>query len=181
MLYGRAGDSLAATVRRRLEMSTRILVAYATKHGSTREVAEAIAAELGAELAEAREVDDVDGYDAVVLGGALYTGHWHADAQRFLARHWDEFSTRRVAIFGMGPKTLEANDVASSRRQLDNALKKVPEVQPVSVAIFGGVIQPEKLHFPFNKIAASDARDWDAIRDWARALAPLLVEAAVPS
>jgi menaquinone-dependent protoporphyrinogen oxidase len=176
----RAGrGSLEST--KEAEMAEKILVAYATKHGSTREVAEAIAAELGAELAEAGEVGSIDEYAAVVVGGSIYTGRWHVDAQGFLARHWEELSTRPVAIFGMGPKTMEAHDIASSRQQLANALKKVPEVRPLSVEIFGGVIQPNKLHFPFNKIPASDARDWAAIRAWAAELADAFAREAVPA
>ena len=71
-----------------------------------------------------------------------------------------------VAVFGMGPATLEEKDVASSRKQLERALRKAPEVKPVSVAIFGGVVDPAKLRFPFNRMPASDARDWDAISAW---------------
>ena len=54
-------------------------------------------------------------------------------------------------------------DVASSRSQLDRALAATPQVKPDPVAIFGGVVDPAKLRFPFNRLPASDARDWDAI------------------
>ena len=55
----------------------------------------------------------------------------------------------------------------SARKQLDHALEKTPELEPVAVAIFGGVVDPDKLRFPFSHMPASDARDWDAIRAWA--------------
>jgi menaquinone-dependent protoporphyrinogen oxidase len=150
----------------------RVLVAYATKKGSTKEVAEAVAdvlREHGADVdfRRADDVTDVGAYEAVVLGGALYMGRWHSDAQRFLLKHRNALSVLPVFVFGMGPQTLEEKDVAGSRGQLDGALARVPEVEPVSVAIFGGVVDPAKLHFPFNRMSASDARDWDAIRSWA--------------
>jgi hypothetical protein len=47
----------------------------------------------------------------------------------------------------------------------------VPEVKPYAVAVFGGVIDPHSLRFPFNRFPASDARDWGAIRAWATELA----------
>jgi menaquinone-dependent protoporphyrinogen oxidase len=153
---------------------TRVLVAYATRHGSTKEVAEEIAATLIAEgvtvdVMPAANVGHLHGYEGVVLGGALYTGRLHKDARRFLARHADELARRQLAVFAMGPRTLEAKDVAASRAQLDRALTRV---EPVSVVIFGGVIRPDALRFPFNRMPAGDARDWDAIRGWACELAP---------
>jgi len=157
-------------------MARSVLVAYATKEGSTREVAEAIAGTLRAEgleveLHAAGEVGDVGGYDGVVLGGALYMARWHPDARRFLRRHRKALAALPVAVFGMGPLTLAERDVAGSRRQLERALAKTPEVHPVSVAIFGAVVDPAKLHFPFSHMPATDARDWDAIRAWAEEVA----------
>jgi menaquinone-dependent protoporphyrinogen oxidase len=151
--------------------SAHVLVAYATKHGSTGEVAEAVADALrtdghDVELSAAAEVRTVDGYDAVVLGGAIYTGRLHRDAARFLKRHRHALEAKPLAVFALGPKSLDAADVASSRAQLDSALARFPELAPVAVAIFGGVLDPAQHRFPLNHLPASDARDWDAIRAW---------------
>jgi menaquinone-dependent protoporphyrinogen oxidase len=152
-------------------MSGKVLVTFASKRGSTREVAEVIANQLRAagqkvDLWPADVVGPLDAYSAVIVGGALYMGRWHRDARRFLKRHRDELARMPVAVFAMGPATLEEKDVASSRKQLERALRKAPEVRPASVAIFGGVVDPAKLRFPFNRMPASDARDWDAIAAW---------------
>jgi menaquinone-dependent protoporphyrinogen oxidase len=149
-----------------------LLVAYGSKHGSTREVAEAIAKKLRdagreVEVRCAAEVGDLAPYDGVVLGGSLYFGRWNQDAVRFLARHERELSKLPVAVFALGPKTSAAKDLAESRAQLDKALKKAPDVEPRSVAVFGGVLDPTKLRFPLNHMPASDARDLDAIDAWA--------------
>ena len=156
-------------------MSRPVLVAYASKHGSTAEVAEVIAASLcqlglEVEVSPVSDVDEASRYRGVVLGGALYMGRLHRDARRFLRRHRETLSTLPVAVFAMRPRTLEAKDVASSREQLDHALDRVPEVAPFSVAVFGGVVDPEELDFPFNRMLASDACDWDAIYAWAEEL-----------
>lgn len=58
-----------------------------------------------------------------------------------------------------------------ARTQLDKALSKTRELEPRSVAVFGGVIDPSKLRFPLNRLPASDARDWDAIDAWVEELA----------
>jgi menaquinone-dependent protoporphyrinogen IX oxidase len=65
------------------------------------------------------------------------------------------------------PSILDKADVAGSRAQLDAALAKTPNVTPTLIANFGGVVNPQSLRFPFNRLAASDARDWDAIREFA--------------
>jgi menaquinone-dependent protoporphyrinogen oxidase len=153
-------------------MEPQILVAYATKHGSTREVAEAIAGELRelgleADAAVAAVVDDLSPYDGVVVGGSLYMGRWHPDALRFLQRHRRALAIRPVAVFGMGPRTTEAGEVADSRAQLGRSLAKVRGIDPFAVAIFGGVVDPAQLRFPLNRLPATDARDWTAIRAWA--------------
>jgi menaquinone-dependent protoporphyrinogen oxidase len=161
-----------------------LLVAYATKHESTHEVAEAVAARLRergveAEVRPARDVETLDPYGGVVIGGALYMGRWHRDARHFLSNHRDELTGLPLAVFAMGPLTLEGKDVARSRKQLDHALAKEPGLEPLTVAIFGGVVDPGKEHFPFTHMDASDARDWEQIRAWADSVAALSMPAAV--
>jgi menaquinone-dependent protoporphyrinogen oxidase len=155
-----------------------VLVAYATKHGSTQEVAEAVAATLRGcghvvEVVAAGDAKDVDGHDLVVLGGALYVGRLHRDAIRFLERHRRALSDVRLAVFALGPKTTADSEMAASRGQLERALDRFRELEPVSIAVFGGVIDPAGLRFPFSRLSASDARDWDAVRAWARELGGL--------
>ena len=157
-----------------------ILVAYATKMQSTHEVADAVAARLrergeDVDVRPAAEVGTLRPYGGVVLGGGLYAGRWHRDARRFLAKHREELPSLPVAVFAMGPLTLAPDDVRGAREQLDRALAKEPWLEPASVAIFGGVVDPAKLHFPLNRcMEASDARDWEAIRSWADEIAERL-------
>jgi menaquinone-dependent protoporphyrinogen oxidase len=163
----------------------RILVAYATKHGSTEEVAQAIADRLrthgfDVDCEPAANVEDLEAYDAAVVGGALYMGRWHADARAFLRRCSATRTGKPVAVFAMGPQTTGAADVESSRKQLERALERIPNVEPVATAIFGGVVDPTKLRFPFSRMPPVDARDWGAIEAWADAL-PALVGGSVPA
>jgi menaquinone-dependent protoporphyrinogen oxidase len=153
-------------------MTPTVLVAYATKHGSTREVAEALAERIGAYglatfVRPAGEVTDLDGYGGVVLGSAIYMGRLHADARDFLRRHHSTLAVRPLAVFAMGPRTLADEDVVRSRNQLGAALAKESELQPCTTTVFGGVFDPSQHHFPFSRMEASDARDWVAIRAWA--------------
>lgn len=150
---------------------TGTLVAYASKHGSTEEVARAIGSYLrdaghDVDIRDAAAVTDVEPYDCVVLGGALYMGRWHADARTFLRRHRAALAERALAVFALGPLTLEDGQVAGSRKQLGKALRHLG-VNPHFVTVFGGVVEPEKLRFPFNHMPKSDARDWSEIEAWA--------------
>ncbi len=164
-------------------METKVLVAYATTHGSTREVAEEVAATLrehgyGVETLPAGKVRSLDGYSAVVLGAPLYMFHLHKDALGFLSRHRKAFSAGLpVAIFAGGPFG-DADEKAwqSVRQSLDQELAKMAWLAPVSVEVIGGNFDPAHLHFPWNLIPAmrnmppSDLRDWEAIRAWAAQL-----------
>jgi menaquinone-dependent protoporphyrinogen oxidase len=160
-------------------MAVTTLIAYATKHDSTHQVAELVADALRddgleVDVLPAAAVTDVEPYDVVVIGGALYVGRWHRDARHLLSRHRTALAQRPVFVFGMGPLEMVDKQIQGSRKQLDHALSKVPEVKPIAVEIFGGVVKPEELHFPFNHMPAGDARDLDAIRAWAHDVAAVI-------
>jgi len=170
-------------------MSTRrVLVAYATRYGSTEEVARAVAETLGqkgltAEVEAAKNVRSLDGYDAVVLGAALFVGSPHKDARKFLDRHQKALQARPVAVFAMGP--ISADDLEATREQLAKALGKLPWLQPIATEVFVGAYDPSRLAradkmlaalpaSPLHGVPAQDGRDWDAIRSWATGLAERL-------
>ena len=167
-------------------MDGKVLVAYASKYGSTQEVAEAIAETLResgfeVDLQPMRKVHTLEGYAAVVLGAPLYFGLWHKDALNFLSRNQDALGQRPMAIFALGPNSNDEKEMQGSRAQLDTELAKFPWLTPVVIEVFGGKY-PAKLRFPESLIAslpasplhgmpASDVRDWTAIRAWASSLA----------
>jgi menaquinone-dependent protoporphyrinogen oxidase len=159
-------------------MPTSVLVAYATRYGSTQEVAEAIAEAmreggLAVDIRPAREVRSLEGYGAVVLGAPLYMFRWHKDTLRFLSRYRQALSGRPVAIFALGPThdPYDEKEWQDSRAQLDKELAKFPWLTPVALEVFGGKYDPAKLRFPISlfagQVPASDVRDWTAIRAWA--------------
>jgi len=159
-------------------MPKSILLGYATVYGSTREVAEVIAACLSehgqnANLQLLKDVRSLSGYQAVVIGAPLIMYRWHKDALRFLSRYRKNLAELPVAIFALGPVKEPHNEKEwqDSRAQLDKELAKFPWLKPIDMVMFGGKFDPAALRFPLNKFAgkepASDARDWAAIRNWA--------------
>jgi len=155
-----------------------VLVAYASKYGTTQEVAERVAGVLeraGIDV-EARDADDVGrlvGYDGVVIGGALYFFHWMKDARHLITRHRKELEGIPVALFALGPFESTDEQLAEARKPLDKFLEGQDWLEPASTAIFGGAMDPEKLRFPdtaMKKMGPTDARDWDAIEAWAASL-----------
>lgn len=163
-------------------MMASVLVGYATRYGSTREVAEAVAEALrgrglAVDVQPAREVRTLAGYNAVVLGAPLYMFHWHKDALRFLARHRQALTERPVAVFALGPvhEPHDEPEWQSSRDQLAKELGAFPWFRPVAREMFGGKYDPANLGRLLKMFAgkepASDIRDWAAIRAWAADLA----------
>ncbi len=159
-------------------MSNVILVGYATRSGSTREVAEAIAASFRdngqeVDLQPMRNVGSLEKYSALVLGAPLYMFHWHKDALSFLSRHRGAVQKVPVAVFALGPFHDEEKEWTEVRGELDKELAKLPWFSPVAHQVFGGKFDPANLRFPMNlvpamkKMPASDIRNWTAIRTWA--------------
>ncbi len=172
-----------------------VLVAYGTRYGSTREVAEAVAATLGEQGVEtdmktAREVRSLDGYDAVVLGTPLYMGALHKEIRALLEKNSAALEHTPFALFALGP--IRADDgIDGSRAQLIEALAKLPVPAPASTAVFVGAYDPARLGFKDKMIAAlpasplhgetaHDDRDWETIHAWAVEL-PVSLDVARPA
>jgi len=118
-------------------MANSILVAYATRYGSTQEVAERIAATLResgltVDVQPVKQVRTLDGYRAVVLGAPLYIGSWLKDAQRFLTQHQTALEKLPVAIFSLGP-TRADEGMAEVRASTRRPSGQVPLLKPVAV------------------------------------------------
>ena len=162
-------------------MSDKILIGYATRSGSTQEVAEAITAafrekEMEADCQRLRDMRSLGGYRMVVVGAPLYMFHWHKDAFAFLNRNRAALSTLPVAVFSLGPFHDEEKEWQDIRAQFDHELAALPWFAPIARQVFGGKFDPAKLRFPMNlipalkKMPASDIRNWGAIRAWAGSL-----------
>ena len=154
---------------------TRVLVAHASKYGSVEEVARYIGAVLrdtgvACDVVPARAAENVPEYDFVVLGSGLYMGRLHRDARRFLHRHHHELEHSRFAVYAMGPLSDDPAEKEKVRPQLEHGLERYPDVHPLAAEIFGGVIDPERMAFPFKHMPAGDHRDWDEIRAFALSL-----------
>jgi menaquinone-dependent protoporphyrinogen oxidase len=175
-------------------MDNKFLLAYASTHGSTQEVAEVVAEVLRnngiyVELQPIKTVRSLEDYSVVVLGAPLYMFHLHKDALHFLSKYQQALQNGLpCAIFAGGPiEKADAQELLEVRWQLDQELAKFPWFSPKSIEIVGGKLDPTSLRFPWNLIPALkqhppvDKRDWAKIRTWANGLPELLGYLGKPS
>jgi menaquinone-dependent protoporphyrinogen oxidase len=157
-----------------------VLVAYATKHGSNVEVAEAIAGVLrddglSVDVVPAAEVRSVRPYRAVVLGSGLYSATWLRDANRFIRTHRAALSTIPVWLWSSGPLDRSADfDDIPMTTHVAEALGGLPIR---GHRTFGGRLDADAPEVAAGIIAThrtGDHRDFDAIRAWAREIAVAL-------
>lgn len=165
-------------------MKNTVLVAYASKYGSTREIAEAIAEtlsknEIQADLRSADSVDNMQDYKAVILGSAIYVGQWPKSAITFLKKNQENLTRLPVWLFSSGPSgegdPLHLVDgvrfPASLKPLIDN-------IHPLDIAVFHGDINLNKINAMEKwaiknvvKKPFGDYRDWDSINRWTSSVA----------
>src|SRR3954470_7810653 len=101
------GERTTGPIAHRPQAAT-VLVAFSSRHGATAEIARAVGAALvehgvPAEVRNTEHVDDLSGYDAVVLGSAIYMGRWMKPAAEFVQARGGELRDRPVWLFSSGP------------------------------------------------------------------------------
>lgn len=172
-------------------MDRNILVAYASKYGATKEIAEKIGAVLHraglqADVYPVNRIRDLQPYQAVILGSAVYIGKWQKEAVQFLKTYEKALADRPVWLFSSGP-TGEGNplELVEGLRLPATLQPVVDRIRPHDIAVFHGYINPEKVNFiekwavkSLVKKPFGDFRDWDAITSWATSIANTLKDKA---
>ena len=170
----------------------KILIAYGSFCGSTGGVAEAIGQDLCQQGAQVdvrlvKNVQDISGYDGVVVGSSVRSASWLPEAIAFVKKNQQRLSEIPVAYF-LTCLTLY-RDTEESRRTarsyMNPVLESAPLVKPIDLGLFAGALDFSKLTIIYRMIMKSkmkkqgtpegDFRNWEAIHAWARGLSsPLL-------
>jgi menaquinone-dependent protoporphyrinogen oxidase len=159
-------------------MNDKVLIAYASKCGSTGEVAEAIAKELAGrgkavDVRLAQNVSSLNGYQAVIVGSAIRMGQWLPEAVKFVETHQQALRQLPTAFFTVHMMNLGDDETARMNRlaYLD-PVRKI--MMPQQEVFFAGKMDLARLSFLDRLIAKTvkatdaDLRDWQAIRGWAK-------------
>lgn len=156
-----------------------ILLAFASKHGSTREISEAIAEELQkfehtVTLRAVEDVAAIDDYDAIIAGSAVYAGNWMPQARKFATRLEDELHDRPLWLFSSGPLGVEEPQPQGDPQGI---AELVEATKARGHQLFVGKLEKESLGLGEKLIVRAvkapygDFRDWQAIQGWAREIA----------
>jgi len=167
--------------------SQKILVAYASQYGTTAEVAEAIGKVLSQEgnTVETKLVENVknlNNYDAVIIGSPILYDKWMPAASEFVTIHQNILDKLPVAYFFTCLALSVQNEKVKNQAKVysDKLYALVPQVKPVDIGGFAGVVDYNNLSFFFRLIFKSifsilgvregDFRDWEVIRLWAKSM-----------
>jgi menaquinone-dependent protoporphyrinogen oxidase len=164
------------------------LVASASRHGATREIADMVGATIAERgiATDIREVDNVAtviGYDVVVVGSAVYMGDWIKSARVFVERHAEELAARPTWFFSSGP-------IGDPPRPGADAAVKIDDLVTAAGArehrVFAGRLEMRRLGLVQRAVARAvhagegDFRDWGAIQEWATGIADDLEDRDLP-
>jgi menaquinone-dependent protoporphyrinogen oxidase len=152
----------------------RVLVTTASKHGATNGISATIARTLEAKGLETTSekpatVESLSGFDAVVLGSAVYTGRWMDDAKEFVERFGNELESKPLWLFSSGP----IGDPPKPDEIPADGVKMAERTFARDHRVFAGKLDKSKLGLGEKAIVAAfrspegDFRDWEAIRAWA--------------
>lgn len=163
----------------------KILVAVGSKYGATREIGQAIAAQLhelgfDVDTMDAHEVNSVTYYDAIILGSAVYGGYWRKDASALIREHADALRHREVWLFSVGMKS-----VTEPGQPIDEAEQFAVDVGAHEHKRFDGRLDIDRLNFGEKALIRSikppvgDFRDFDDVKSWAQRVGTDLTAIAV--
>jgi len=163
----------------------KVLVTFASKHGSTTEVGQRIAAELiekgvGADALPVNDVGDIARYDAVVIGSSVYFGRWMREAVAFVERNRTRLAGRPIWLFSVGPLGDQPRTDPADVGGLAASLHAVEH------HLFTGALDVSELSFPERvlvkgvKSPMGDFRNWGEIESWAASIATELEQSAAP-
>ena len=165
----------------------RVLVTVASRHGASGEIGEIIAGVIRdhGHIVESHvpETATLDGYDAVVIGSAVYMGRWLEPARHFVDRYEAELARMPVWAFSSGP-------TGPSPAPVDQPMEAAALADRISARehrSFAGRLDPARLGFMERTITAAvhapkgDFRDWESIRAWADQIAAALAAEEVPA
>jgi menaquinone-dependent protoporphyrinogen oxidase len=166
----------------------KVLIAYASRCGTTGGVAEAIGKVLcdrGAvvDVRLVGDVNDLSPYHAMIVGSAIRMGKWLPEAAGFVKNNQDTLHRLPIAYFVvcLTMKDNTAENRSKALAYLDPVRKEAPRIQPVATGLFPGAMNFNKLSLVHKTIlkakgaSEGDYRDWTAIRTWAEGLSsPLL-------
>lgn len=167
-------------------MAIKVLVAYASKLGSTAEIAEKIGEELrrndlDADVLPIGRVRNLTPYGAAIIGSAVYYGRWRKGAVKFLEANKKLLAERPLWLFSSGP-TGEGDPVELTKGwRFPKVLQPfIDSIRPRDIAVFHGRMDPKRLSF-FQKwvlknvkAPLGDFRNWDAVGSWAAAISAAL-------
>lgn len=168
-------------------MKMKVLVAVASKHGATEEIADTMGRwlrdrDLEVDVRNVGDVADLDPYEAVVLGSAVYMGRWLEPARAFAERHADDLARRPTWLFSSGPLGSPPKPESDTAVQIDGIIAKTGAKEH---RIFDGKLDKSRLSLGMRAVAGAvhapygDFRDWPAIADWADEIADTLESAAL--
>ena len=166
------------------------LVAYASKYGATEGIAQRIGErlrqhQLDVDVAKCEDMREAAGYDAYVVGSAVYEFNWRKDARKFVERNADTLASKPTWLFSSGPVGTEKVD-KDGKDVLEGAAPKqfsnyASLLHPRGTQVFRGAFDHEKIRggdrivawMPAirNILPEGDFREWDAIDAWADAIA----------
>jgi menaquinone-dependent protoporphyrinogen oxidase len=171
-------------------MENKVLVAYASKYGSTKEIAEKIGevlkqAGITVDVMPVKTVKDPAPYQNIVIGSAMYIGRWRKEAVNFLKKYEKTLSERKVWIFGTGPSGKGDPAQLLKGVTIPAGIKSIIDrIKPQESAVFHGYLNPAKMagleKFLVKRVSGElgDFRDWQMITDWARKIAEAVTKAA---
>jgi menaquinone-dependent protoporphyrinogen oxidase len=156
-------------------------VSAASKYGATAEIAQAIGdvlAERGhtARVVPPEEVRSIQDYDAVVLGSAVYVGHWLTAAKDLVHRSSAEIAALPVWIFSSGP----VGDPPKPEEDPVDVADLLSATKALGHRVFAGRIEKKRLSFGEKamvmalRVPEGDFRDWTDIKGWAAEIADAL-------